>query len=43
MLDMPTTRVRKIDYLRENKPKVQLKRTSGDWKKVVGDASFSPR
>lgn len=38
-----STRVKRIDYLRENKPKLNFKKTIGEWKKVVGDASFSPR
>ena len=45
MIDMPIdTRVKRIDYLRENKPKVAVqKKTIGEWKKVVGDSAFSPR
>lgn len=37
------TKVKRIDYLRENKPNLILKRTIGEWKKIVGDNSYSPR
>jgi hypothetical protein len=37
------TKIKRIDYLRENKPNVKLKQSMGDWKKVVDDSSYSPR
>ena len=45
MMELPaSSKVKRIDYLRESKPKVVLqKKTIGEWKKVVGDNSFSPR
>ena len=45
MMELPvSTKVKRIDYLRENKPKIALnKKTIGEWKKVVGDSNFSPR
>ena len=46
LIELPTSkRAKRIDYLRENKPKLMTaKKTIGvDWKKVVGDSSFSPR
>ncbi len=43
MLDIPTTRPKRIDYLRENKPNLSLKKTIGQWKKIVLDNSYSPR
>jgi hypothetical protein len=39
MLEMPASRqVKRIDYLRESRPK-----TVGEWRKVVGDGSYSAR
>lgn len=45
MMELPLdTRVKRIDYLRDNKPKVAMqKKTIGEWKKVVGDSGYSPR
>ena len=44
MIDVPlSTKVKRIDYLRENKPKLVFKKTIGEWKKVLADSSFSPR
>ena len=44
LIDMPvSTKVKRIDYLRENKPNLTLKKTISEWKKIVGDESYSPR
>ena len=44
MIEPLDTRVKRIDYLRENKSTVAVqKKTIGEWKKVVGDSAFSPR
>jgi hypothetical protein len=44
LLEMPTSsKPKRIDYLRENRPNLVLKKTMGEWKKVVVDSSYSPR
>ena len=44
MMEMPTTtRVKRIDYLRENRPKLNIKKTIGEWKKVVSDDTYTAR
>jgi hypothetical protein len=45
MLEMPASRqVKRIDYLRESRPEGRLqKKTVGEWRKVVGDGSYSAR
>ena len=44
VMEIPTsTKIKRIDYLRENKPNLTLKKTIGEWKKIVGDVSYSPR
>jgi hypothetical protein len=44
LLDLPvSSKPKRIDYLRENKPNLVLKKTIGEWKKIIGDSSYSPR
>ena len=37
------SKIKKIDYLRENRPNIKLKKTMGEWKKIIGDSSYSAR
>ena len=32
-----SSKIKRIDYLRESRPNVVLKKTMGEWKKVLGD------
>lgn len=38
-----TSPVKKIDYLRENKPNLKFKASLVEWKKVIDDSSFKPK
>lgn len=37
------SKIKRIDYLRENKPNLNLKSTISGWKKVLDDKSYSSR